>query len=154
MTRTHVVVSRKAFYFEVQACRAASVVLLERPGVTSSVVRIVIGDNDNAKTVIILPNGVISSADTPYILSCEQYRKFWISWENGQIRLGHGLPYDQVIVTSDYVQPVSVVALSTDVSVTGDWRFLHEEGNAAVIEKNTIVWPELPIGHICTLLIR
>jgi hypothetical protein len=107
--------------------------LLERPDVTSSAVRVVIGDNGNTRTVIRLPSGLTSSAETPYILSCEHYRKFWISWENGEIRLGRGLPYDEVIVTGDYVLSVSIVALSTDVSVTGDWRFSHEEGIVAYI---------------------
>lgn len=128
-SRVHVLVNNRAFYFEVRACSLAHVVLMERPDSAATAIHVVIGDNNNRQTSISFPDGQTAEVDTPNILSCELYRKFWVSWENEQIRIGRGLPYDEVILARASTKPVTVVALSTDDAVTGDWRFMHDEGN-------------------------
>ena len=39
---------------------------------------------------------VVAAAHTPEILSCHDDRWFWITWHQGNIRVGKGDQYDQV----------------------------------------------------------
>jgi len=93
---------------------------------------VVIGDDFNSRITISPPDGQTVGANTPNVLSCEISRKFWISWENGQIRVGQGVPYEQMILSLDYAHVVTVVALSTDLLVSGTWKFSHEEGRTVM----------------------
>lgn len=128
LPRARIAVNTRAFFFEVRACSGARIHLMENPDSLSSSVVVVIGDDFNTRTTISIPDGLSVGANTPNILSCEVFRKFWISWENRQIRVGRGVPYEEIIVYHDFTHVVTLVGLSTGLLASGTWQFLHEEG--------------------------
>ena len=83
------------------------------------------------------------TVQTPDILDCQEFKKFWLSWEEGLIRLGHGLAtgVDSIIQWQDpnpYI--IKGVAISTGYGATGKWDFSQIEGRS-----NPLMWDdELP----------
>ena len=63
--------------------------------------------------------------DSSSILSCNETRPFWLSWDKGNIGFGTGyiIGEDSVINWKDTVKPLDVQAItvSTDDGSTGQW---------------------------------
>ena len=79
--------------FRVKACNDAFVALMQTPGNRSSnLYEVVLGGWSNQKSAIrLLKYGVNTViVDTPNILNCTQWRRFWVSWKDGVIDVGYG----------------------------------------------------------------
>ncbi|XP_064595766.1 C3 and PZP-like alpha-2-macroglobulin domain-containing protein 8 [Liolophura sinensis] len=90
-----------AFSFTVRAVSSAHLRLTSVPGDTNHVVEILIGGNGNSLSSI--SRGKSDSdqvtAHTPNVLTMEEYRAFWVSWEGGRVRVGLGshINYQQLM---------------------------------------------------------
>ena len=49
---------------------------------------------------------------TPYILSCNRYRSFWVSWKDGNIEVGKGNVYTETFMTWVPPNPHRIQAIS------------------------------------------
>lgn len=77
--------------FDVKACNDAHVILSEQHSDVINSYEIVIGGWGNTKSVIRTCKQC--QPRTSFIgnpLSCDSFKSFWISWENGAIRVGRG----------------------------------------------------------------
>ncbi|XP_056004596.1 C3 and PZP-like alpha-2-macroglobulin domain-containing protein 8 [Ostrea edulis] len=77
--------------FDVKACNDAHVILSEQHSDVNNSYEIVIGGWGNTKSVIRTCKQC--QPRTSFIgnpLSCDSFKSFWISWENGAIRVGRG----------------------------------------------------------------
>lgn len=73
---------------------------------------------------------------TPSILSYPQYLPFWLSWQEGHIKLGRGTVInDYVIVTLDspLVIPVTSLSIMTTNSYPGIFVFDHNAGKQLLL---------------------
>ena len=82
----------------------------------TSVVRTVLGDN--IKTV--------DSNDESNIVSCTEFRDFWVSWTDNHIKSGKGLVVGQDILLAydDSHSPaceVNFIGIITDFGLSGTW---------------------------------
>ncbi len=109
--------------------------LLPPPESTEHYYEIVIGGYANQQSEIRRwPSpGIPVAVITPNILNCDQYRHFWVDWDNdsGRIRLGSGLiPGSlQVIewIDPDFLVP-ETIAISTWHNHEGLWEMEQREG--------------------------
>ena len=121
--------SKRFLIFQVRSCRSANVFLMERPDSLSTAIQLILGDAENTRTVIRLPDGQMTQTSTPNILSCNLYRQFWINWDLGSIKVGKGIPNEDQFLEVEYtVSSVTVFGVSTEHEVVGDWRFSRDEG--------------------------
>lgn len=68
----------------------------------------------------------VTSAYTPGILSCTDFRTFWVSWDSNTIRVGHGDETgNDIIVQFVELQSVNVhfVGFSTGKSANGFFEY-------------------------------
>ena len=64
--------------------------------------------------------------DTPGILSCDEYREFWVSWDQGTIAFGTGLgpgSYTVASWTDPHYYVVNSIGVTTGDSDYGYWRY-------------------------------
>ena len=71
-----------------------------------------------------------ASALTPDVLSCNEYRTFWISWLSRYLEVGryhrHGY-HELVRLEPIMAQTVGAISVTTD-GHEGDWEFENEAG--------------------------
>ena len=86
------IASADLFFFTVQACEQAIVILSQVPGQLSSEgVIITLGAEKNTVTTMQqLGKQNRARAETPGILSCASPRAFWLQWRQNRLKLGHG----------------------------------------------------------------
>jgi hypothetical protein len=99
---------------------------------------IVIGGFQNTLSLIIdavrtpwSGGNIVAQQETPQILSCTEWRMFWISWIDDLIEIGTGWELGTAGFIRWYdASPVAIVALgvSTGYSFDGDWILTHTRG--------------------------
>ena len=69
-----------------------------------------------------------ASTETPGVLSCNEYRTFWISWLNSYLRVGKGHKYNhhEILKLEEAIpHTVGAISITTD-GTEGDWHFESE----------------------------
>ena len=124
--------------FRLMACSEAHVTLSENPNYESDDILafdVVLGDSGNTKTVIKDgQNGVVrATADSPDILSCKDYRDFWVRWDDyGLVQVGRGRNdrVDKIVEWRSPTtrQPIGTVSVASGLGSTGAWVFYLRPG--------------------------
>ena len=120
------------FLFDVRACSEAHVHLSTTVATRAApTYDLIIGAQNNMQTTLVDENGVVQvQVDTPEILHCYENRDFWITWNDGIIRLGEGMEYGSVVL--EYIMPSAYyfihVSLLTDNDFEGEWNFRMDSG--------------------------
>ena len=87
------VAGENAVVVGIQACSDGHIGLSEVPGLSSlNMYEVVIGGWSNTKSVIrrARQGDIEVEASTPEILSCNSFKFFWVTWEDGIIEVGAG----------------------------------------------------------------
>ncbi|CAH1798336.1 unnamed protein product [Owenia fusiformis] len=116
--------------FNVKACNDAHLLLQKTPGDTNNdLYQIVIhGWAGNPKSAI--RDGMDGSEVASYagsVLSCSEMRQFWVSWENGFIKVGKGHIYGQNMLMfwqDPTPHAVNVINFMTGWGATGSWELI------------------------------
>lgn len=124
--------------FSVKSCNDAHIALSSNPGFTAEhTYEIVLGGASNKKSFI--RNETLSaslvSKDTPGILSCDEYREFWISWEHDMIEVGTGTDTGRDMFMNyagTSLFPIHGLAVSTGWGAEGDWELNLVPGKRAI----------------------
>ena len=119
--------------FQVKACSDAHIILSPEVGKTEEVYEIALGIKDNVNSVIRNAKGTNHvTVLTQGILSCDEYRTFWVQWVNGSgIYVGEGpeVGVDEVIRLIDRVdEDIKAPGFSTGNGATGSWRIQNYGG--------------------------
>lgn len=114
--------------FSVKCHNDAHLCLSPVPEDTDSMLQVFIGGWKNSQSGLRLgKHDDVARVDTPDIVSEEEFRTFWISWDNGHIKVGHGgdpTPF----MTWNSPNPLAVAYLgyTTGWGSCGEWKF-HDE---------------------------
>ena len=146
--------------FDVKACHDARIGL---ESVTKSgEYEVVIGGHNNERNYIrrsnVPPDNEVDDRAHPGLLSCFEFRTFWISWQGGEVRVGHG--YDVNDISSVFVLwtdpspfDVDIMGIRTGFGSTGTWIFnkIYQTG---VIENNAgnAILTTAFSDHFCTTI--
>ena len=130
-------VSKETFHFKVQACEQAYIVLAQTVYFKDeNSAEIVIGANGNMETRVIPDRTKPSEYQTEAtrnILDCNSMREFWISWENKEICVGYGQPYEEEIMSVPYnIDEIVGISLSTSNAGKGTWEIAKHEGESLI----------------------
>ena len=125
--------------FEVMGCNDAHVLLSPNlQHITDGSYEIVFGSNGNTLTNIRFMNGsgVASEAETPGIMRCNEFEKFWVEWDQEYIYIGTGDLNGYRLLS--YYDPVNVphlneVSINTWYTTALEWRFLEEQCKKIII---------------------
>uniref|UniRef100_A0A670K9B6 C3 and PZP like alpha-2-macroglobulin domain containing 8 n=1 Tax=Podarcis muralis TaxID=64176 RepID=A0A670K9B6_PODMU len=121
------------FEVSVKAHHNAHLALSAGPHDMAEMTEIVIGGRQNAKTWISTSKmgEPVASAETPAILSWDEFRSFWVSWANGVVQVGHGPSAlnESVIVSWAPPQPLDVkyVGFSTGWGSVGEFKIWRKK---------------------------
>ena len=126
--------SQKSYVkFGVKACNDALLALSAQMDSSIFTYEVVIGGYNNTQSDIRpgysqTPPSI--SASTPGILSCNETRYFWVSYEGGLIEVGRGLELGQRrFLHWKYENPHAVTAIGfSGWDVEDEWEFSHTEG--------------------------
>ena len=67
---------------------------------------------------------------TPKILHCNQFRRFWVSWDNNTVRAGKGQPFEDVFMSWTVPDPHDINAVALNgYQVAADWIVERKSGN-------------------------
>ena len=130
------VAGRWFIVFRVKACNDAHIGLAAIVGNSENrLYEVVIGGQGNTQSYIrrtAQSTDDEALAETPDILSCNEFRSFWIQWENNHVEVGEGSVINQrrFINWADTTDPhgISALTLSTGWESTGDWQFSYISG--------------------------
>lgn len=139
--------NRDGIVFELQARKSAHVLLSQERKPTAMMYQIVLGDLDNTISWIGRGkhgNGVhLTSRNTPGILSEEEPRTFWISWEKGVLAFGYGQEIHQYPLLKwnmDKKIKINHIGFATVLGTTGQfrvWNYNDEAGFSQVLHLET-----------------
>lgn len=122
--------TRTSTILDVRACYNARVVLYTTMHADNPSYEIVLGAKSNSVTQVFVgadkeDNTPAAEWSSPDILSCYEYRTFWISWKNGYIEVAKRSNAGQRLLEWQHDEPASVhaVALSTGAGTYGNWKF-------------------------------
>ena len=120
----------KEFVFEVKGCSDVWINLVHTKGYTSPKYAIGLGTNKNAQCRIdkggpVSSNFFKATYSGP-TLNCNEYRKFWITWENHNIKVGRGRqPGTDVIMQWKDLGPVVDVNYVALASYKSPWTMIY-----------------------------
>ncbi|VVC44077.1 Hypothetical protein CINCED_3A018912 [Cinara cedri] len=139
--------NRDGIVFEIQAKKSAHILLSQERKPTTMMYQIVLGDLDNTISWIGRGkhgNGVhLTSRNTPGILSEEEPRTFWISWEKGVLAFGYGQEIHQYpLLKWDMDKKIKInhIGFATILGTTGQfrvWNYNDEAGFSQVLHLET-----------------
>ncbi|CAC5402998.1 unnamed protein product [Mytilus coruscus] len=116
--------------FELKGCSDAHIILSSQlQQQQPPFYHIGIGLNSNTKTRLAREGEIYQLVDDEHLgheLNCNSFRQFWISWNNGKIRLGRGLIVDvNNIFSYDEECPFAIqdIEISSDEGATLVWNF-------------------------------
>ena len=124
------------FVFRVKACNDAVIALSKEPGVvTDNTYELVIGGEQNkaiyVRKIIAGTNETKRRMSRDNLLSCSEFRPFWVTWRSSIITVGRGLTigYENIFNWQDS-EPMTVtgIALTTDMGATGMWEIQQDQG--------------------------
>jgi len=121
--------SRQFFKFKVRACNDAHITLSSDGSFDADYsYEIVLSGWLNQRSVIRRCHQCDESVsvDTQQLLSCNDYRQFWISWDNGMVSVGIGWNigvqiFMEWLIEDQFIIPINFVSLSTGWDSDGDW---------------------------------
>ncbi|BES95192.1 Complement component [Nesidiocoris tenuis] len=154
--------NQEGVVFEVRAGKGVHVALSEEQDLSQKMYQIVIGDQENS--VSWLGRGKhgysvhLTSAATPGILSSDQSKTFWISWDRGAISLGSGSTVHEKRILKwkiDKRMKISFIGFATKWGQPAEfriWNFNDEAGYSQVIHLD-IPRSLLPGSETGTLLV-
>lgn len=115
--------------FTLRSCGHASVYLAEIPGVyaSSRAYEVVLGSGD-AKDGVQIKNGgmVVMETTIAGVTSCTAFKNYVLSWNNGTIVVGTGIPTHLLSMlswTDPDPRPINAVAFTTANGNIGEWQF-------------------------------
>ncbi|CAH1794507.1 unnamed protein product [Owenia fusiformis] len=126
---------RVGVQFEIQACNDAHIALESKPSVVGvpQAYEIVLGGWSNTRSVI--RDGKQGTekvtVDTPNLLNCTVFLPFWVTWQNGIIRVGKGFSYGRNLLMEwqdTTPKPVTVISVATGWGSTANWNFREPTG--------------------------
>jgi len=118
------------------ACRDAHIALSETfNNVQTRTYEIIIGGNGNQNSFIrdYSTGGEKQRVETPDIMDCNNFRAFWVSWEDHRIKAGKGATVGQQIFLDWYDLEERIfqgLTISTWSDATGWWDLSYTEGLA------------------------
>ena len=120
------------FIFKVKSCSEAYIALTKIPYNTPvSSYEIALGLQGNTVSELrhhVGPTEVKATAQIS-ALDCSTYKEFWISWDKGHIKCGHGATVDQnqfLYWADPYPHDVNSLSLASGSEAT--WEILHPHG--------------------------
>ncbi|XP_046392318.1 C3 and PZP-like alpha-2-macroglobulin domain-containing protein 8 [Ischnura elegans] len=137
--------SREGVVFEVRAGAGVHVALSDVREASSSMYRVALGDADNTVSWIGRGSHAIgvhlASAQTPRILSSEDFRTFWMTWEqrSGRLEVGTGHTFHNGTILSVKTDPshrVRQLGFASDWGLPAEfrvWNFNDEAGFSQVL---------------------
>ncbi|XP_077187621.1 C3 and PZP-like alpha-2-macroglobulin domain-containing protein 8 isoform X2 [Paroedura picta] len=121
------------FSVAVKAHHSAHIALSSSPHDMTAMTEIVLGGHQNSRTWISASKmgEPVASAETPGLLSWDEFRTFWISWTSGLIQVGHGpsVLNESIIVSWAAPRPpeVKYVGFSTGWGSAGEYKIWRKE---------------------------
>lgn len=129
--------------FDVKACNDATIVL--ESGTEGEKYEVVIGGHNNERNYIrrfdIPPDNEVDDRAHPGLLSCFEFKTFWVSWQYGEVRVGHGYDVDDIssvfeLWTDPSPFDVQIMGIRTRFRSNGTWIFNKIYQTAGVIGNN------------------
>lgn len=70
-----------------------------------------------------------TNAKTSQLLSCDEMRDFWVSWESGTLELGKGSRYTWNLLSTRGVveHDINAVSFCTGNGTSGDWQMYWDD---------------------------
>eukprot|EP00061_Rhincodon_typus_P014942 g42337.t1 len=121
------------FDVAVKAHNDAHFALSTGPRDTAEMIEIVIGGRQNMRTWIAVSKmgEPVVSANTPHILSWDEFRNFWVSWKTGIVQVGHGVtPSNQSLIVEWAVTrllEINYIGFSTGWGSVGEFKIWRKE---------------------------
>jgi len=136
--RTWLVVKRNLFVFSVDiaSCHEVSILLAGEVAIANrSAYEIVIGALENKQISIKKAvNGIFEIVRYTTIsgsLHCNEFRRFWVSWVDGNLELGSGITGQDVLVSwtdsSEDYKPIQALSLASSID-SAQWSFQQDQG--------------------------
>lgn len=129
---------RNFFIFAVKACSNAHLRLAATPEYDVGIhdaFELSVGTLNNSCTELSLVEFRTGSVrqnftETPGILDCDDYRDFWISWDNQRVRFGEGELYLNEVIYLDTENDVNIhfIETATGVDIEGWWSISKHQG--------------------------
>ncbi|KAI0235762.1 hypothetical protein LSAT2_013711 [Lamellibrachia satsuma] len=150
------------FRFQVLACHDVTVALSAVPGVTDrQTYEVLIGGAQNNLSEIRTHDSGQPAAQntTPGLLDCDEYRPFWIMWEDGDIVVGRGRVLgEQIFVQLKNPQnshEVRGVSVKTGKDTPGKWfipRDLFAYLHTPDVHRNKYMWIPVSLGQHSSII--
>ena len=125
------ILDRTSLVFSVQSCGNVHILLGSDPGTThQNAYEITIGNKENTASYIKEEIGTSRKheKETIDILSCDEMRTFWVSWDNGRIAFGKGADGQRdIVIAWDDPEPKSDIVqayFDTGNDNEGHWEFI------------------------------
>ena len=128
--------------FKVRTCHDANIMLAPTPDFPFLMYDIFLAGWNNTRCIIRTAKSdknIVDSHDEKNIVSCTEFRDFWVSWTDNHIKSGKGLVVGQDILVAydDSNSPtygVNFIGISTGWGASGIWLF---NGNEQLYNVNT-----------------
>jgi len=128
------IIGQSSIVVRIQSCRDGHIAFSEVfNNVQTRTYEVIIGGNGNQNSFIRDRDSYneVQRVDTPGIMDCNNYKTFWVSWENYRIVVGQGALIGQSSFL-DWVDPEQRVFLGLTISTwdgsQGWWDFSYFEG--------------------------
>lgn len=100
--------------------------------VVSNAYEVVLGGYTNTKSDIRrgAHGPILTQADTPNIMNCDEYLPFWAKWENKTLQIGSGDLDGHVIMRLDdpEMTTIGAVSVSSWTSASAEYQFPETQG--------------------------
>ena len=118
--------------FSVRACQDAHIALGRFAGETGAL-EVVLGVDGNQRSVILSTKQgrEVASMDTPNILSCDQFRDFWVGWSEGDIRFGRALIFGRQFILgwkSEVPRFIRTIEVASGTDEAVEWKMFMQPG--------------------------
>ncbi|XP_044268897.1 uncharacterized protein LOC123014086 [Tribolium madens] len=119
--------------FRVRAPNDAHIALSPSASEATPMYEVFIGGWGNSKSIIRKNRSKpdVAEASTPGFLNPDEFRGFWIRWDNGHISVGHEGNAAPFLEWRDYEQvPIEYIGVCTGWGATGSWIIEEARGGA------------------------
>ncbi|XP_042198630.1 C3 and PZP-like alpha-2-macroglobulin domain-containing protein 8 [Callorhinchus milii] len=121
------------FNVAVKAHNDAHFALSAGPHDTVEMIEIVVGGRQNTRTWVAVSKmgEPVATANSPHILSWDEFRNFWIRWRNGVVQVGHGaVPSNESLIVqwvNAALPEVKYIGFSTGWGSMGEFKIWRKE---------------------------
>ena len=126
---------RNHIIFRIKAASDAHILLTDEVNDYTKGYELIIGGWDNSQSAIKIPphsgGTIVIEVPTPDILSANEWRTFWVTYDHGLIETGSGSDVGANIILQYHVDnPMTITAISVSgaVNYEADWEFSQFEG--------------------------